>query len=170
MGHESCRPRPWDIAFDLHPWKGGRNDLGHVIRTNERSIAPSDRTSDGVNRMELTPRLAMQNRRIFGFVSEILESGEMINTDAMWRFQAVVQILYFDDIPESGNCSRFRGRTSAFSSNIALADSDGIMFGAIAKDIMAPSFGPHLADQLESWDMAAARRWNFPGLGGGGFR
>ena len=55
--------------------------LNRIIQTDEMYAAPGKETSDGVNRLELTHRLARTDRKVFGFIANILESGQMLNTE-----------------------------------------------------------------------------------------
>ena len=69
---DACRPSPWKICEDLHYWDG-KSQLDEIIRTNDLWITHKDQTADKIHRVEMTPRLAMMNRCVFGYVAEILE-------------------------------------------------------------------------------------------------
>ena len=64
------RHAPWDLAFALYRWTGGPDDLGRAIQTPDIKIAHNDLTADGVHRVELTPWIATQNRKISGYVGK----------------------------------------------------------------------------------------------------
>ena len=72
-----CRPSPWDITEALQYWKSGtRGDpaLDSILATRDLWLIPKEETADQVTRLEMTPRLAMQNRKVFGYIGEIVET------------------------------------------------------------------------------------------------
>ena len=100
----------------------------------------------------------MTNRQVFGFVAEILDSRKMSNTDPMYRFQAVIQIVYFKANGQQAG-SWFRGRAAAFRSNALVTGGFGAMLGSVVFGIRDPTSGAHLTAQLESWGATTFRRW-----------
>ena len=73
-----CRPTPWEVASTLDHWEGNESQLDPIMQTKEIRIIPGPETVGGIHRAELTPRIAMLNRRAFGVVVEINESGRMV--------------------------------------------------------------------------------------------
>ena len=69
----TCRPGPWTICTALEKWGGDKKDLGQIIWTDEIWLTHKSLTSDHIHRLETTPRAAMLNRQVFGYVGEILE-------------------------------------------------------------------------------------------------
>ena len=159
------RPSPWEVASALHGWSGRRGDLGHIIPNDDIRIIHGPQTVDNIHRVELTPRLAMTNRKVFGFVAEINESDQMMNTETKYRFQVIAQLAYYHDAAERDD-SWMWVRTNAFSSNALITDPVGIMVGAIVYGILTPTFGTHMTTQLESWDVSSCEEWYLNGLGG----
>ena len=77
MSWDPCRPTPWEVARTIGEWSGDETKLDRILQSKEITIVPGPQTVDGVPRVELTPRLAMLNRKAFGFVVEIHESDKM---------------------------------------------------------------------------------------------
>ena len=149
----------------MYGWSGHRGDLGHIIHTDDIRVIPGPQTVDGLPRVELTPRLAMQNRKVYGFISEIVESDQMLNTETCYRFVVIVQIVYYKDAGQQED-SWMWAKTNAFSSNALLTGPCGVMVGSIITGILSPTFGAHLTAQIESWTVASCREWQLNGLGG----
>ena len=162
----ASRPTPWDVAWTMYGWSGDAQDLEYIIHTDEITIIPGPQTSGRVPRAELTPRLAMQNRKVYGFLSEILESDQMLNTETRYRFVTVVQIVYYKGPGDTSQDSWMWVKTNAFSSNALLTDPCGVMVGPIVTGALPPTFGTHLATQLGSWAVSDCRGWKLNGLGG----
>lgn len=68
------RPSPWEVVCGLHRWDGDENTLGHIIKTKDMTIIHGPKTVGQINRLDLTPRLAMMNRKVFGYVAAIHEA------------------------------------------------------------------------------------------------
>ena len=68
------RPTPWEVVCGLQHWDGDESKLDHIIQTKDLTIIHGPQTSDNKNRLELTPRLAMMNRRVFGYIAGIHEA------------------------------------------------------------------------------------------------
>lgn len=132
---DPIRPSSWDICEALRGWSGNPDDLpDHVIQTNDIQLVPAAQTAGQIPRVELTPRLAMQNRRAYGFIVEIHESGKMLNADTKYRFSAIAQLVYFLDEPDGPRAdSWFWAKTSAFSRNLTITDPECLTPGDIAK-------------------------------------
>ena len=72
---DPCRPSPWGIAEAIQYWAGANGGpvLDSIIDTRDLWLIPKEDTADNVIRLEMAPRLAMQNRKVFGHIGEILE-------------------------------------------------------------------------------------------------
>ena len=162
---DHCRPLPWDVASKINDW-GGKDqaDLDDLIATKEIKIIHKSQTNDGVPMAELSARLAMTNRRVYGNVAEIHESDTTLNTRTPYRLVVVIQLCYhqlawIDD-------SWFWAKTSAFSSNVLLANAVGVQIGTPVCGILAPTYGTHLTTQLEFWPPTTWGDWSLGGIGG----
>ena len=165
MSNYPFRPTPWGVECAFHGWSGRRGDLDHVIPNGDIRVIPGPQTVDNIDRAELTPRLAMLNRKVFGFVADIQDAPKMLNTETCYRLQVVIQIVYYRDA-EHGEDSWMWVKTNAFTSNALLVDAQSLMLGAIICGILTPTFGTHLATQLESWMISSCDEWSMGGLGG----
>ena len=166
MSDYACRPTHWGSAATMYGYKGGAWDLGYVVHTDEMWIVPGPETSDGVPRIELTPRQAMINRKVYGFVTEIIESGQMLNTETRYRLVAIVQIVYYKDGGQSDD-SWMWVKTSASTSYALVVGTCGVMIGSIIAGVLPPTAGPHLTTRIESWAPSSCRGWQLNGIGGG---
>ena len=147
---DSCRPAAWKISSAHHEWGGmAASDLGEITQTDQPAIIPRSKTNDGVARAELPTRLATTSREVYGYVAEIHESPTTLNTRAPYRLVVVVQLCYFQT--KWSDDSWFWAKTSAFSRNVLLANSEGIHLGSPVCGILAATYGAHLTTQMESW-------------------
>ena len=111
----------------------------------------------------------MMNRRIYGFVGEIEEPNRMLNTEAKYRFSAVVQLVYFrspKDIDSPYSDSWFWVKVPAFSSNGTLTDPQSVMLGDIVTGIRVPTFWTHPTDTLDTLRKTDHTEWQMGGIGG----
>ena len=68
------RPTPWEVVCAFDQWKGDRADLTDLIWTDDINVIYGPQTSDGLHRVELSPRLAMTNRKAYGYIAAIHEA------------------------------------------------------------------------------------------------
>ena len=68
------RPSPRDIVCGIERWNGDQSRLGHILRHKDLTIIHGPETVGGINRLELSPRLAMLNRKVFGYIAGIHEA------------------------------------------------------------------------------------------------
>ena len=141
----ACRPTPWEVVQAVEEWGRSMQALGRIIRTEDLWIIPGPQTSDAKPRLEMTPRIAMLNRKVYGYVAEIIEDTDlkMLNTETPYRVQVIVQIVYFQDEDQYID-SWMWARTNAFSSNFLTTENRPIMLGSIVTGILSPTFGTHL--------------------------
>ena len=71
------RPSPWEIVCGLNRWNGDEDKLDHIIMTRDMTIIHAPKTVDQINRLELSPRLAMMNRKVFGYIAGIHEEDNV---------------------------------------------------------------------------------------------
>ena len=161
------RPTPWEVVQAMEEYDRSMQALDRIIQTPDLWIIPGPQTSDRKPRLEMTPRLAMLNRKIYGYAAEIIEDheGKMLNTDTPYRAQVVVQIVYFKDEDQYQD-SWMWARTNAFSSNFLTTENRPLMLGSIICGILTPTYGTHLTTQLESWTISDCDDWRLGGLGG----
>ena len=114
---DPCRPAAWEISSAIHEWGGmAASDLGEIIQTDQLTIIPRPKTNDVIARAELSTRLAMANRKVYGYVAEIHDSSTTLNTRAPYRLVVVVHLCYFQT--KWSDDSWFRAKTSDFSINV----------------------------------------------------
>ena len=89
----------------------------------------------------------------------------MLNTDTCFRFEVIIQLVYYQE-DHSRDESWMRARTCGFSSNLILTTPQPVLLGAIVCGILTPTFGTHLATQLESWALSSSEEWASAGIGG----
>ena len=160
------RPTPWEVACAFSSWKGYEDRLQQVIQTPDITAIHGPTTSDGLDRIELTPRLAMLNRKAFGYIAGIVEADQtMLNTATCYRLEIVTQIVYYKD-QNSFDDSWLWVKTNAFTSNLLVTEPTSIMLGTIICGVLTPTFGTHLTTQFESWMISNADDWQSHGLGG----
>ena len=91
----------------------------------------------------------------------------MLNAEAKYRAQVAVQIVYFAGRPDAPRSdSWFWARAAAFTSNYRTAEPTSRALGDIVQGITTPTFGAHMAAQLETWRKSDPEEWRFSGLGG----
>ena len=105
----------------------------------------------------------MQNRRVYGIICEIHESETTLDATTPYRLQVLAQLVYYKQGHED---SWIWARTNAFSSNALLAGPESFQLGKPVFGILAPTYGTHLATQLESWHGASFEDWRLGGQGG----
>ena len=76
----------------------------------------------------------------------------------------MIHLVYFMD--HSAEDSWMSAKTCGFSSNLLLTNPGPLMLGAVVCGILTPTFGTHLATQLESWVVSSADQWAMEGIGG----
>ena len=160
-----CRPADWEVSSAIHEWGGvTATDPGEIIQTDQMAIIPRSKTNDGVARTELSTRLAMASRKVYGYVAEIHEPPTTINTRTPYRLVVVAQLFFLQ--ANWIEDSRFWAKTSAFSRNVLLANSTGVQLGSPVCGILAAPYGAHLATQLDRWVPATWGDWRLGGTGG----
>lgn len=91
------RPSTWDVAREFWNWGGANAMDTDVIRfVRIPAIVRGKDAPAGCARIDITPRLAMDNRRAFGYLAKIFDSSATQNTDTPYRMTAIIQIAYFD--------------------------------------------------------------------------
>ena len=165
MSWDPCRPTPWQVASVLDRWNGDHASLDPILKTNDIMIIPAKDTVDAIPRVELSPRVAMLNRRVFGVIIEIHESEKMLNTRTCYRFSIMAQVVYYRE-GEFKDESWLWCKTVAFSSNCLTTEPTTALLGSLVQGIVTPTFGTHLTAQMESWTLASWDDWHFSGLAG----
>ena len=162
---DPCRPSPWNVADTIFKWGGkDQQDLRQLIATDEITIIHRHDANDKVARAELPKRMGLSNRKVYGYIAEICESDTTLNTRIPYRFAAAIQICYYQAVRSED--SWFWAQTSAFSSNVLLANSVGVQLGAPICGILAATYGAHLTAQLEIWYPTTWGDWSLGGMGG----
>ena len=159
-----CRPTQWAVASVLDKWNGDESRLGRIIATKDIRVIPGSQAANGLARLELTHRLAMIDRRVFGIIIEIRESDKMLNTPTAYRFEVLVQLVYPEGAAK-GPESWMWCKVVAFSSNLLLTEPGVVLLGTVVTGVLAPTFGAHMAALLESWAISSGDEWHFYGPG-----
>ena len=137
---DTCRPTPWVIANGLWRWSGQHSDIDDILQADRITVISKGQTADGKTRIELTHRVAMLNRRVFGYVAEINESDTTLNTSTGYRIVAVIQLVYFMG-QYGGGESWFWTQTNAFSSKLMTTDPIALRLDIPITGVLAPLSG-----------------------------
>lgn len=155
---EVIRPTTWEVAEEFWKWDGDKPLESERIKCSGiTAIVHGKDTPDGSARIDITPRLAMENRRAFGYLCEIFESTMTENTDTPYRMTAIIQVAYFDqndDFP-----SWFWAKTNLFSSNLVATEPQTAILGTPVMGIVAATYGSHLTTQMEAWKFSNPNEW-----------
>ena len=79
--------------------------------------------------------------------------------------EVIIQLVYYQG-DQSYDESWMWARTCGFSSNLLLTNPQPLLLGTVVCGILAPTFGTHLATQLETWLISSTEEWAAAGIGG----